>query len=158
MARPTDIITTLEQSLKSVRKGRVFRRMRVFIEWPKIVGEANAKNTRPVSLRYGVLMIKSDNPAWTDRLKYMEEELIAKIAECIGAGHVREIRFVTGQLDTGRKAAKPAPLPPPSDTRAIEKALAEASIQDKDELKDDLRQLLTTLQSRNERRKAKAKK
>jgi Dna[CI] antecedent, DciA len=157
MGRPTDIITTLEQSLKSVRKGRLFRRMRVFIEWPNIVGELNARMTRPVALRAGILMVKSESSAWCDRLRYMEEDLLNKIAEHIGAGHVRQIRFITGQLDSYRRAAKtPSELAPPADMTAIDQALTQPSIDGKEELKEDLRNLLKTLQSRNESRKRQA--
>ncbi|MCB1152737.1 DUF721 domain-containing protein [bacterium] len=138
---------TLEAALKSVRKGVVFRRAKVVALWPKIVGETNARVCRPAGLRGGVLTIKSEDAAWLDRMRYMEPELLRRIAQHVGDGVVTRLRFVVGQLPG--PPATPAEVSLSEDEQAvIDQALANPHLAGKDELRSDLERLFRGIAAR----------
>jgi predicted nucleic acid-binding Zn ribbon protein len=60
--------------------------------WDDLVGPALAAHSRPRSVRDGVLSIVVDGPAWAGQLRYLDEVLLARIAESLPAVEVREVR------------------------------------------------------------------
>jgi predicted nucleic acid-binding Zn ribbon protein len=65
--------------------------------WPELVGEAIAGHSRPRSVRRGVLTVAVDSPAWATQLRYLEGDVVARLAVPLGPGVVTGIRVV---LDT----------------------------------------------------------
>lgn len=63
----------------------------VFNRWEEAVGEAIAARARPVSLADGVLVVAVDDPAWATQLRYLVNDLIAKVATVAGEGVVGRI-------------------------------------------------------------------
>jgi predicted nucleic acid-binding Zn ribbon protein len=69
----------------------------VFERWDELVGETVAAHTRPLRLRDGVLTVGVDDPAWASQLKFLESDLLTRIAVGPGGSSVRSISFqVTG--------------------------------------------------------------
>lgn len=64
----------------------------VFGSWPGLVGEGVAAHAQPLSVRRGVLSVAVDDPAWATQLRWLEAELLARLAEVAGPGVIREIR------------------------------------------------------------------
>ena len=64
---------------------------RVFGAWPELVGERVAAHARPRWLRDGVLGVAVDEPAWATQLRYLEGDLLARLAERLGPGAVTRI-------------------------------------------------------------------
>ena len=64
---------------------------RVFAAWPELVGESVAANTRPRSLRDGALVVAVEEPAWATQLRFLEADLLARLAEAVGAGQITRI-------------------------------------------------------------------
>ncbi|MCZ7586169.1 MAG: DUF721 domain-containing protein [Deltaproteobacteria bacterium] len=155
MARTSNMTQVVEAALRASRKGKLFDLVRVFAEWPKIVGDVNARNARPVSLRGGTLVVKSESPAWADKLKYMEDEMLKRIAWHVGEGRVKRLRFVIGQLDDHDAAEEEAPDEGGDldDIQAarVEKILNGADLAGKPELRDGLRDALARLEARRAR-------
>jgi len=59
--------------------------------WPEVVGEAVAANTTPRSLREGVLVLAVEDPVWATQLRWLEADLLARVAEAAGPGVVERI-------------------------------------------------------------------
>jgi predicted nucleic acid-binding Zn ribbon protein len=65
----------------------------VFTRWDDAVGPTIAAHTRPIALSDGVLTVGVDEPGWGTQLRYMTNDLVARIAEVVGAGVVGRIEL-----------------------------------------------------------------
>ena len=59
--------------------------------WPEVVGEAVAAHTTPRWVRDGVLSLAVDDPVWAAQLRWLEADLLARVAEVTGPGVVERI-------------------------------------------------------------------
>ncbi|MCC6157268.1 MAG: DUF721 domain-containing protein [Deltaproteobacteria bacterium] len=151
MADPWPIERVFEDALKSLRLGRLHRRLRLFGDWPRIVGESNARMCRPCSLRGGTLLVECEDSTWADKLKYLEEPFVDRIAEMLGPGIVRRIRFVVGSRRAPRRAViERVPLTVEDEAR-LARVLDRPGLADKPELREDLRSLYEHLVARRSR-------
>ncbi|CAN5206392.1 hypothetical protein BH24ACT1_BH24ACT1_04040 [soil metagenome] len=64
----------------------------VFASWDDVVGEGVAAHARPRSLRHGVLVVVVDDPAWATQLRWLEADLLTRLATVAGEGVVTEIQ------------------------------------------------------------------
>ncbi len=64
----------------------------VFASWDDVVGEGVAAHARPRSLRHGVLVVMVDDPVWATQLRWLESDLLARLASVAGEGTVTEIQ------------------------------------------------------------------
>lgn len=67
----------------------------LFGMWEQIVGPDIAAHAKPTSLQDNVLHVQAESTAWATQLRYMQSQLIAKIAAAIGHGMVTSLR-ITG--------------------------------------------------------------
>lgn len=142
----------MEDALKSVRLGRVHRRLRVFLEWEAIVGESTAGMARPVSLRAGQLTLRCENSAWADKLKYLEEMFLRRIAEQVGEGVVRRLHFAVGSTHRRPRRRPPAPVPLTThEKREIRAAFDRTGMDPDDALRRELQNLYERLVERRRR-------
>jgi predicted nucleic acid-binding Zn ribbon protein len=75
----------------------------VFDDWAAIVGEVTASRTRPVAIDDGTLVIATDEPAVATQVRYLESQLLTRLAEVCGAGRVTKIAVrVEGRDKRGR--------------------------------------------------------
>ena len=58
----------------------------VFSRWEDAVGEQIAANAHPVRLTDGTLVVEVDEPGWATQLRYLEAELLERIASVAGPG------------------------------------------------------------------------
>ncbi len=65
----------------------------VFDRWPELVGEHLAARAHPISLRDGVLSVGVDDPAWATQLRFMEADLVVRIAAELGPDEVTSIQI-----------------------------------------------------------------
>ena len=63
----------------------------VFSRWTDIVGADVAANAKPLSLHDGRLVVAVEQPGWATQLRYLESDLIRRLAEACGDGVVRSI-------------------------------------------------------------------
>jgi predicted nucleic acid-binding Zn ribbon protein len=59
--------------------------------WPDVVGEAVAAHTTPRWVRGGTLSLAVDDPTWAAQLRWLEADLLARVAEVTGPGVVERI-------------------------------------------------------------------
>ena len=71
-----------------------FRKLRN--NWQEIVGPANARHTKPLSLDGSVLTIAVSSPAWNTQARYLKSSFLRNIErfEPDGRTEVRDLRFV----------------------------------------------------------------
>jgi predicted nucleic acid-binding Zn ribbon protein len=70
--------------------------------WDDLVGPALAAHSHPRAIRSGVLSIVVDEPAWAGQLRYLDEVLIARIAESLPGIEVHEVRVSVAARPTDR--------------------------------------------------------
>src|SRR5215470_3827679 len=63
----------------------------VFGRWEDVVGAHVAAHVRPVVLDDGRLVVDVDEPGWATQLRYLEAELLERLAAVAGPGAVRTI-------------------------------------------------------------------
>ena len=62
--------------------------------WPEIVGPAIAPNARLRSLRGSTLTIAVETGAWATELRYLETQMLARIAAIVGDDAIDTVRVV----------------------------------------------------------------
>lgn len=61
--------------------------------WAEVVGERIAAVAEPVSERDGALVIECSDPVWAQELDLMQDDLLARLRERIGATAPASLRF-----------------------------------------------------------------
>lgn len=74
----------------------------VFNRWREVVGPAMASRTRPARIDGNTLVLTCDEPALVTHLRYLERELLERIAELSGERRVSRI-----ELRVDRSAGRP---------------------------------------------------
>ncbi|MGH8999124.1 MAG: DciA family protein [Acidimicrobiia bacterium] len=62
--------------------------------WAMAVGPSVARHARPRSLRKGVLVVEVDSPEWATQLRFLEYQVLERLAEAVRPGVVRGLRMV----------------------------------------------------------------
>src|SRR6185295_12054444 len=66
----------------------------VFSRGPQIVGERLSKETAPLSLEDGTLVVGATNGPWGAQAKFLHAEILKRADEALGGGAVRTLRIV----------------------------------------------------------------
>ena len=61
--------------------------------WGETVGNKISKNTEPMSVKNGILVIKTTNPVWKQELQIQKTEIIKKLNCRLKKNIIKEIRF-----------------------------------------------------------------
>ena len=61
--------------------------------WGEIVGDSISKNTEPMSIKNGTMIIKTTNPVWKQELQIQKTEIIKKLNYRLKKNIIKEIRF-----------------------------------------------------------------
>jgi predicted nucleic acid-binding Zn ribbon protein len=95
---PRTVGESLDRVARSLGVPRASALTAVFSAWPELVGEAVAAHATPRRLRDGVLLVAVDQPAWATQLRWLEADLLRRLAEEVGAGVVGslDVRVRTG--------------------------------------------------------------
>ena len=76
--------------------GKVFRTL--LERWPELVGDNLASHIRPSAIEAKTLVIAVEDPAWASQLKWLETDLLERLAEALGEGVVDDLRVVVRPL------------------------------------------------------------
>jgi predicted nucleic acid-binding Zn ribbon protein len=68
--------------------------------WADVVGENIAENTRLRALRGTTLTIAVESGAWATQLRYLEADVLARIAAIVGSGVVTDVRVVVAPRES----------------------------------------------------------
>tara|TARA_B110000438_G_C15739512_1_gene617815 strand:+ start:440 stop:715 length:276 start_codon:yes stop_codon:yes gene_type:complete len=61
--------------------------------WKETVGGSISKNTEPISVKNGILIIKVSNPAWRQELQIQKTEIIKRLNNKLNKNIIKEIGF-----------------------------------------------------------------
>tara|TARA_B100000579_G_C22384134_1_gene644230 strand:- start:365 stop:640 length:276 start_codon:yes stop_codon:yes gene_type:complete len=61
--------------------------------WDKIVGPKISNNTEPISIKNGVIIIKTNNSVWRQELQFQKQKIIKKLNQKLKKKIIREIIF-----------------------------------------------------------------
>jgi predicted nucleic acid-binding Zn ribbon protein len=98
MRPPEKFGHVMQPLLDRLDTGGQFGIVRLAREWPDIVGEAIARRTQVVSLKFHTAVIKVSGAMWIQELNLMKAQIMARVRERVGADTVRDLRFVQGRL------------------------------------------------------------
>jgi predicted nucleic acid-binding Zn ribbon protein len=90
-AGPGRVGAPLDRLLRHLGAPKVETVRSLFDRWPDAVGEQVASQASPISLRDGVLVVGVDDPAWATQLRFLEGELLTRLAAEFGADEVTSI-------------------------------------------------------------------
>lgn len=65
--------------------------------WDDIVGAEVALHAEPLGIEEGRLRVQVDGPAWASHLRWAEPEILVRLTEVVGAGHVTSIAVSVGR-------------------------------------------------------------
>ena len=75
----------IKEIIEAYLKGTDFQEINTTISlqavWEKIVGKPICKNTKILSFKRGILIIKTQNPVWRNELSLQKQELIKKLTK-----------------------------------------------------------------------------
>lgn len=69
------------------------RDMEIWQIWEDVVGQVISSYAKPSMIRNGILTVGVKQPIWLQELKFMAEEIRAKLNKRLGRKAVRDIRF-----------------------------------------------------------------
>lgn len=96
--------------------------------WPEVVGKALSRQSRPLRVDKGILVVLTSGPAWSQELSFMKPQLMEQLNRRIGGKEIiKDIRFLVQRSD-GEEAEADTPSEPPDQLPAL-KSLSPAGAQ-----------------------------
>jgi predicted nucleic acid-binding Zn ribbon protein len=84
----------------------------VFARWEEAVGVEIAAHATPAALRDGCLVVAVDHSTWATQLRFLEAELLARLAAVTGPGEVTSIELrVAGEGTARRRGSRGSVAP-----------------------------------------------
>lgn len=71
---------------------------RVWDIWDTAVGAEVAANARPAAFKGDILLVHVSNSSWLHHLRFMEDELVSKVNEALGADRIKTIQLKIGPV------------------------------------------------------------
>ena len=102
---PEPIASTLGSIIDRLDSEGHFAIVRLVQAWPEIVGEAIARRTEVLELKFHTAVVRVSGAMWIQELNLLKPEILARLAARVGDDAVRDLRFVQGRLS--RRPARP---------------------------------------------------
>lgn len=100
----TGIGAVIRELLSQPRMRKGLSLGRLARSWEEVVGPRLAKETAPVSLEGGALVVSASSAAWGAQVRFLAQDLAGKANETLGADEVRSVRVVVSS--DARRARK----------------------------------------------------
>jgi predicted nucleic acid-binding Zn ribbon protein len=88
---PAPVGRSLDRLLRHLGSPKAKTVRSVFDDWAEVVGESLAAHADPVSLRRGRLVVAVPDSAWATQLRFLEPQLLARLADAFGSDEVTAI-------------------------------------------------------------------
>ena len=85
---PTEVSQLLDRVVRGMGAPGTDAVELVFNRWEDVVGTVLAKQTRPTGLDQGRLVLVADDPAVVSHVRWLEAQLLERLAGLLGAGRV----------------------------------------------------------------------
>lgn len=159
MKRAERVGSLIKEMMGKPGFGEQITRHQAWLIWDQLVGEQIAARARPKKIRRGVLEVQVDHPVWMQQLHMLKPKILEKIHARIPNAGITDIylRQTNNIHPLDLMSGRSTPEPPPWkkieltdwEKRVIEEDLA--GIED-EELKEELRKLLTLQKQVNKNR------
>jgi predicted nucleic acid-binding Zn ribbon protein len=88
---PRPLGETVDRLVRSMGAPSASATRSIFADWAEIVGDQIADHARPHALRERTLVVAVSDPAWATQLRFLEADLLARIAAATGSDEVTAI-------------------------------------------------------------------
>ena len=88
------IASALKNLIKSNGLQKGLDQQRAIELWPETVGENINNNTEPVSVKHGILFVKTKNSAWSQELQLQKPQILEKLNKKLNKKIIKDIRFL----------------------------------------------------------------
>ena len=92
MNAPRRIGESLERLLGDLNAPPVDALDVIFRAWDTIVGPDLGQHTRPVAVDGDTLHVSALDPAWATEFRWLEPEVVKRLAEMIGTSRIRQLQ------------------------------------------------------------------
>lgn len=75
--------------------------------WAELVGPTMAEHTDPVTVHHGTLVVRVDDPAWAAQLRWMQAQLVERLAATPAFESVQRIELRVGSGTPRRVGPSP---------------------------------------------------
>ena len=113
---PITAANSIDNLLEDFRWQSQLEEAELFIKWPEIVGEMNAKNSQPENLNKGKLIVRCKSTAWATELRLMQNDILARILNAFSDLEIKSISFVGPEAPSWKKGSRSVPGRGPRDT------------------------------------------
>lgn len=100
---PSQLGAVLERTLRSMDTPSVQGVEVVFERWSEVVGAAMAARTRPARIKGDILVVSCDEPAVATHLRYLESELVERLAKLSGERRIGHIEVQVARVARGAR-------------------------------------------------------
>jgi predicted nucleic acid-binding Zn ribbon protein len=90
---PRSLRDSVDDVVRSLRGTGARTLAGVFGRWEEAVGPQIAAHARPASLTDGRLVVDVDHPTWATQLRFLEQDLLARLRDVAGADEVSSIEL-----------------------------------------------------------------
>jgi predicted nucleic acid-binding Zn ribbon protein len=108
--------STIDSLMEDFRWQSQMEEAELFVRWPEIVGELNAKNTQPENLANGKLTVRCKSTAWATQLRLMQTQILEKILSSFPELEIKSISFLGPDAPSWKKGPRSVPGRGPRDT------------------------------------------
>jgi len=91
---PKTLASLIEQVMDKFPRQDIFWLEKLREEWPQLLGEMNARQSKPLSFRDGILVVEVSNPTWRFVLERQQKIKIKDILQNFLQQEIRVLRFV----------------------------------------------------------------
>ena len=83
----------IKKFLKKTGLEKGVKEQETLVLWNKTVGSKISKNTKPISIKKGVLEVKVSTATWKQELQFQKIEIIKKLNKKLNKNIIKEIKF-----------------------------------------------------------------
>jgi predicted nucleic acid-binding Zn ribbon protein len=113
---PITASSTIDSLMEDFRWQSQMEEAELFVRWPEIVGEINAKNTQPENLSNGKLTVRCKSTAWATELRLMQTQILERISSSFPELEIKSISFLGPDAPSWKKGPRSVPGRGPRDT------------------------------------------
>lgn len=94
----TNLGSVLDKVLNQYRPKSDQALCKVWDIWEAAVGPGIAANARPAAFKGDILLLHVSNSSWLHHLRFLENELVAKVNLSLGAERIKTIQLKIGPI------------------------------------------------------------
>lgn len=94
----TNLGSVLDKVLNQYRPKSDQALCKIWDIWEAAVGPGIAANARPAAFKGDILLLHVSNSSWLHHLRFLENELVAKVNQSLGGERIKTIQLKIGPI------------------------------------------------------------